>query len=139
MSETLRIWIAEGDKASAIEVQEAMAVRTRLYRQVEGWFNDVDLVLTPTLAREALAGDHDPFGPVIIDNQDAGGLRDGWYPYTHPFNLTGHPALTIPAGWTEAGLPTGLQIVGPWLGDARILEAALTLEEAMPWADRRPI
>ena len=138
MSETLRIWIAEGDKATAIEVQEAMAVRTRLYRQVEGWFNDVDLVLTPTLAREALAADHDPFGPVIIDNQDAGGLRDGWYPYTHPFNLTGHPALTIPAGWTEAGLPTGLQIVGPYLGDARILEAALTLEEAMPWADRRP-
>jgi aspartyl-tRNA(Asn)/glutamyl-tRNA(Gln) amidotransferase subunit A len=138
MSETLRIWMAEGASASAVDVQRAMEVRTTLYRQVQGWFDDVDLVLTPTLARAALMADHDPFGPVLIDNQDAGGLRDGWYPYTHPMNLTGHPAITVPNGWTSENLPVGLQIIGPWYGDDKVMAAAKAYEQACPWAERRP-
>ena len=138
MSQTLRIWMAEGASATAIEVQRAMELRTVLYRQVQGWFDDVDLVLTPTLARAALMADHDPFGPVLIDNQNAGGLRDGWYPYTHPMNLTGHPAITVPNGWTGENLPVGLQIIGPWYGDDRVMAAAKAYELACPWAERRP-
>ncbi len=138
MSDTLRIWMAEGEAATAIDIQRAMAVRTQLYRQVQTWFQGLDLVVTPTLACAALAANHDPFGPVLIDNQDAGGLRDGWYPYTHPFNLTGHPAITIPNGWTGQGLPSGLQIVGPWYGDNAVLAAAAAMEAVCPWANKHP-
>jgi len=138
MSSSLRTWMAEGGKYSAIDVQDAMALRTRVFREVEAWFEDIDLLVTPTLSRPAIRADQDPLEPIEIEGTPAGGLRDGWYPYTHPFNLTGHPAVTVPCGWTADGLPVGLQIVGPWLSDARILRAAALFEEAMPWQDRRP-
>lgn len=138
MSDSLRRWMAEGRGYSAVELQDAMNVRTSLYREIEGWFDHYDLIVTPTLSRPAIAADHDPFEPITIGNEPAGGLRDGWYPYTHPFNLTGHPAITVPSGWTSEGLPVGLQIVGRWLDDARVLRAAALFEKARPWADRHP-
>jgi len=138
MSDSLRRWMAEGRGYSAVDVQDAMNVRTSFYREIEGWFDHHDLIVTPTLSRPAIAADHDPFEPITIGNEPAGGLRDGWYPYTHPFNLTGHPAITVPCGWTSEGLPVGLQIVGRWLDDARVLHAAALFEKARPWADRRP-
>jgi aspartyl-tRNA(Asn)/glutamyl-tRNA(Gln) amidotransferase subunit A len=138
MSESLRRWIDEGRGFSAVEAQRAMALRTTVFRQVQGWFEVDDLVIMPTLSRPALPAEHDPFEPIEIEGRPVGEIRDAWYPYTHPFNLTGHPAITIPAGWTEAGLPVGLQIVGPGLGDARVLGAAARFEAARPWAERRP-
>ena len=138
MSDTLRRWMAQGRQASAIAVQDSMATRTALFRAVQAWFDNVDLVITPTLSRPAIAADHDPFEPIEIEGVAAGGPREAWYPYTHPFNLTGHPAITVPCGWTEAGLPVGLQIIGPWLGDAAVLRAAALFEAARPWHERRP-
>lgn len=139
MSSTLRHWMAEGRAHGAVEVQRSMEARTRLFRQVQAWFEDIDLLATPTLAAPALPADQDPFQPVVIDGAAAGGLRDGWYPYTHPFNLTGHPAVTLPNGFTAAGLPAGgLQLVGPWLSDARLLAAAAAFEAAHGTERRRP-
>jgi len=48
------------------------------------------------------------------------------------------PAISVPAGWTENGLPVGLQIVGRRLGEKTVLQAAASLERIAPWADRRP-
>ena len=139
MSDTLRRWMGEGRSFGATEVQSAMEARTRLFRQVQSWFQDLDFLATPTLAAPALPADQNPFEPVMIDGGDAGGLRDGWYPYTHPFNLTGHPAVTLPNGFTDAGLPTGgLQLVGPWLSDADLLAASAAYESAQNWTNRRP-
>lgn len=139
MSATLRRWMGEGRSFGATEVQSAMEARTRLFRQVQSWFDDLDFLATPTLAAPALPADQNPFEPVIIDGGDAGGLRDGWYPYTHPFNLTGHPAITLPNGFTAAGLPAGgLQLVGPWLGDVELLSASAAYEAAQPWTNNRP-
>jgi aspartyl-tRNA(Asn)/glutamyl-tRNA(Gln) amidotransferase subunit A len=67
-----------------------------------------------------------------------GSIRAGWYPYTFPFNLSGHPAISIPCGFTAAGLPVGLQIVGPWQSDQQLLELAAMIEAARPWDHRRP-
>ncbi len=139
MSDTLRRWMGEGRGFGATEVQSAMEARTRLFRQVQSWFDDIDFLATPTLAAPALPADHDPFGPVMINGGDAGGLRDGWYPYTHPFNLTGHPAVTLPNGFTKSGLPAGgLQLTGPWLSDADLLSASAAYEAAQSWTDMRP-
>ncbi|MEK9725681.1 MAG: amidase family protein, partial [Rhodospirillaceae bacterium] len=137
MSETLRYWMAEGEGVTGTAVQHAMAARTTLHRQVEGWFEDIDLLVTPTLACPAIAAAHDPRDPIDIDNAPADVPRASWYPYTHPFNLTGHPAITVPCGWTSGGLPVALQIVGPWLADDRVLHAAACFERARPWAGRR--
>ena len=113
-----------------------MEGRTTLYRHVEGWLGRFDFLVTPTLACPALALDQDAAGEVHIEGVPCGGLREGWYPYTHPSNLTGHPALTVPCGWTAAGLPVGLQIVGRYLDDAAVLGVARTYERVRPWAAR---
>ncbi|MEE8372765.1 MAG: amidase family protein, partial [Dehalococcoidia bacterium] len=57
---------------------------------------------------------------------------------TCPFNLTGQPAASVPAGWTDDGLPVGLQIVGRRYDEVTVLRAAAAFEEACPWAGRRP-
>ena len=56
----------------------------------------------------------------------------------YPFNYSGQPAVSVPAGWTASGLPVGLQIVGRKLEDALVLRAAATLEALRPWASCRP-
>ena len=57
---------------------------------------------------------------------------------SYPFNWSGQPAISVPAGWTAGGLPVGLQIIGRRLEDALVLRAAATLEALRPWAERRP-
>ena len=59
-------------------------------------------------------------------------------PFTFPFNLTGHPAASVPCGFTSDGLPAALQIVGRWHADTLVLQAAAAFEQAAPWAERRP-
>ena len=61
-----------------------------------------------------------------------------WLSFTYPFNLTGQPAATVPAGFTADGLPVGLQIVGGHLADGLVLRAAAAFEAARPWAHHRP-
>ena len=65
-------------------------------------------------------------------------VRRAWYPYTHPFNLAGNPACSVPCGFGADGLPLGLQIVGRWFEDDEVLRAAALFERERPWADRRP-
>jgi Asp-tRNA(Asn)/Glu-tRNA(Gln) amidotransferase A subunit family amidase len=57
--------------------------------------------------------------------------------FTAPFNVSGQPAATIPAGLSSHGLPIGVQIAGRPLGDGTVLSVCAQLEEAMPWRDRR--
>ena len=54
------------------------------------------------------------------------------------FNLTGHPAISIPCGWDEEGLPVGLQAVAPWHDDQRLIDLAAAIEFLQPWTDRWP-
>src|SRR5437016_3312446 len=98
------------------------------------FFETYDLLLTPTIACP-------PF-PIGLDNPtEIAGKRVepyAWIPFTYPFNLTGQPAASVPCGFTNEGLPIGLQIVGRRFDDAGVLGAAAAFERARPWADRRP-
>jgi aspartyl-tRNA(Asn)/glutamyl-tRNA(Gln) amidotransferase subunit A len=133
--------VAQLDRAagySAQELYQAIFQRTGLFRQVQAWFDAADIVLTPTLARNALPLEHDFFAPIEIDGEPVDTLRRAWYPYTLPFNLTGHPALSIPCGWDSEGLPLGIQLIGRIGEDARLLHAAALFERLRPWANRWP-
>lgn len=96
-------------------------------------FDKYDAIVTPTLPTEAFDAEAD-FPPDIGSADNI--IR--WIAYTYPFNLTGLPAASIPAGFTAAGLPVGLQIVGRHLGEAKIFRIAAAFEEARPWADKWP-
>jgi 2-haloalkanoic acid dehalogenase type II len=61
-----------------------------------------------------------------------------WAGFSYPFNFTGQPACSLPAGFTKAGLPVGLQVVGRRFADLTVLQAAAAFEKARPWQQTRP-
>jgi len=135
---SLRQHIDNGARYTAVDLAKAQQLRTSLYREVEAVFSKFDVIASPVTARDALPLTHDPLGPIDIDGHKLGPMRRDLYPYTWVFNLTGHPAISIPCGFSPAGLPLGLQLVAPWDHDERLLDLALRLETARPWAASRP-
>lgn len=137
---TLVETIRRGQARSAAEVLAATQARTKLFRRMVALFESIDVLVTPTIAAPAPVLGLDPFAPFAIGNAtgEAGRMRATWYPYTYPFNLTGHPALSVPCGRTAAGLPVGLQLTGRWHEDHSLLDLAARLEAARPWAQDWP-
>jgi len=138
MSPTLIRQMELGKDTSGEAVGRALLARTQLWRKVQGWFDRFDVIVTPTLARTAIPIEERLFEPIEIEGQKADTVRKAWYPYTHPFNLTGHPALTLPCGFHSDGLPMAIQLVGRRGEDARLLRVAALFEQARPWSSRRP-
>ena len=138
LSASLVRQIAMASEWSAVDYQRAMFQRTDLFRRVQGWFDKADYLVTPTLSRTALPIDQDLFEPIRIDGVEAGELRRNWFPYTMPFNITGHPALSLCCGYDTDGLPIGLQIVGRFRDEASVLRAAALYEASEDWLSRWP-
>jgi aspartyl-tRNA(Asn)/glutamyl-tRNA(Gln) amidotransferase subunit A len=130
--------IRAGGAYSGHELLQATYKRTQYFRTVQDWFEAYDLVLTPTCSRPPLSAEARALDPITIDGEDAGDMRESWVPYLNLFDLTGHPAVSVPCGFTSSGLPVGLQIVGRWHEDALVLKAAAAFEAARPWAHHRP-
>lgn len=138
MSPSLVRQVAQASDWSGADYQKAMFQRTELFRMVQRWFEGFDFLVTPTLSRTALPIDQDLFEPIRIDGIEAGELRRSWFPYTMPFNITGHPAITVCNGFDGEGLPIGLQIVGRFRDDASVLRAAALYEASERWLERWP-
>ncbi|TAJ37323.1 MAG: amidase [Reyranella sp.] len=138
MSSSLVRQVAMAAEWSGADYQRAQFQRTELFRRVQGWFETADYLVTPTLSRTALPIDQDLFEPIRVDGVEVGELRRNWFPYTMPFNITGHPALTLCCGYDSEGLPIGLQIVGRFRDDASVLRAAALYENSEDWLSRWP-
>lgn len=107
--------------AKAAEARSALGLTMNLFHE------SYDLLLTPTLPLPAFeAGIEFPAGKGFTRWPD-------WSPFSHPFNLTQQPAASAPCGFTKAGLPIGLQIVGPAHADSLVLQAARAYEAAHPF------
>ena len=104
-------------------------------RRIVSLWSRYDLLLTPTLALPpALVGwETEPDDPWEQFDRAA-----RFTPFTAAFNVTGQPAMSLPLHWSAEGLPIGVQLVGPPLGDALLFRVGSQLEAARPWADRRP-
>ena len=139
MDPSLRRFIAEGRKHTLIEYRHAQFARTRLYRAVQQLFTRYDVLLTPTLPTAGLPADLQVgIDAITIDGQTTTSTRIGWSACVYPFNLTGHPALTVPSGFDRRGLPTGVQLVGRWWADNELFRIASVIERLAPWAGLRP-
>src|SRR5918995_754377 len=114
----------------------AVAQLQLLARGTVAFFADYDLLLTPVLAERPL-----PIGELhgCGDDPLADLRRSGTFaPYTPLFNVTGQPAISVPVGFGEDGLPTAVQLVGHPLGEETLLQVAGQMETARPWAAHRP-
>jgi Asp-tRNA(Asn)/Glu-tRNA(Gln) amidotransferase A subunit family amidase len=124
-----------GDHNITLEdLQTVGNVRTKVYEALRGLFGQYDFILSPTITVE-------PFQIGIIGPEEVDGTAidpfGGWL-LTWFFNWTGHPAASVPCGFTKAGLPVGLQIVGRIQREESVFQAAHAFEQARPWAHYRP-
>ena len=139
MSPTLVRQMSGGVNHSAEALQRAYLARTALYRKIQGWFDDADIIVMPTLTRTAVPLQEGLFEPIEIEGKKIDTVRKAWFPYTHPFNLSGNPAVTLPAGFHSDGLPVAIQLVARRGADALLCKAAALFEKARPWDRQRPI
>ena len=119
---------------TAEQLTDAVMMRKHVSNKMWRFMRNYDLLLTPTLTVPAFEVGIQ--GPTETDGREVDQFE--WLHFTYPMNMTGQPAASVPAGFTNDGLPVGLQIAGPHLGDAIVLRAAANFEAARPWADKWP-
>jgi aspartyl-tRNA(Asn)/glutamyl-tRNA(Gln) amidotransferase subunit A len=127
--------LQQGKAITPAFIGQAQRKRAALQATLADVFSRYALLLTPTLPTEAFAA-AGPF-PKAIDGEPITSAL-GAVAFTYPFNFSGHPAASVRAGFTDAGLPAGLQIVGPRFRDDLVLQASYAYEQARPWNDRWP-
>jgi aspartyl-tRNA(Asn)/glutamyl-tRNA(Gln) amidotransferase subunit A len=110
---------------------KAYEAKSKLARDMALWHRKYDLLLSPLTPTAAPPVD-------TLYNSDAFPRWTKGAPYTLPFNLTGAPAASMPAGLTKAGLPVGVQIVGPARRDDLVLRAMRAYESALDWTWPQP-
>ncbi|MFQ6026038.1 MAG: amidase [Dehalococcoidia bacterium] len=126
--------LEHGTTVTGADLSRALLRVDQLRRQMETFFDDYDLLLTPTMAVPAFPIDQRP--------SNIGGKEVepfwGYLPFTFPINMTGQTASSVPCGFSQDGMPIGLHIVGPRGGEAKVLRASAAFEEARPWQQHRP-
>jgi Asp-tRNA(Asn)/Glu-tRNA(Gln) amidotransferase A subunit family amidase len=153
-----RLMAALGRAVSGIDLQAAQERRHDYIAAVAQMHAEHDLLMTPTLGEPPIRiGSLDL--PAVLRAASEGILRTrttrilqltgiaddvvsrnlGWVPYTQLANITGRPAISLPLHWTAEGLPMGVQFVAALSGERLLLQLARQLEQAAPWAHRRPV
>lgn len=117
---------------SAQDYLDATAVRMELGRAMGEWHESYDVLVGPTMPTAAFPAQQS--APTGWSSP----LWTSWTPFTYPFNMTGQPALSLPCGFTTAGLPIGLQVVGARHTDASVLQVGHAYEQATDWHTRHP-
>ena len=127
-----------GAGVTGADLSRALLRVDQLRRQMEVFFDDFDLLLSPTMAVPAFPIEQ---RPEVIGGRKVDPFW-GYLPFTFPINMTGQTAASIPCGFSEepanAGMPIGLHLVGPRGSEARVLQACAAFERARPWADKLP-
>jgi aspartyl-tRNA(Asn)/glutamyl-tRNA(Gln) amidotransferase subunit A len=126
--------IDHGLRISARQYVEARGQKIAQWDRMRPLWERYDFLVTPTVSVAAF-----PVGrlnPAHFRQHEWDWLD--WASFSYPFNFSGQPAATVPAGFTPAGLPVGLQIVGRRFDDLGVLQASAAFELARPWASRRP-
>jgi amidase len=146
-----------GQQTTAAEFAKAIRLLQRIARQIGEFFEDFDLLLTPTLALPpVVTGSLKPNPGVMAAMKLLGRLNAGrilrqigkleesadrvfeFMPFTPLANVTGQPAMSVPLHWNEADLPVGMHFMGRYGDEATLFRLAGQLEQTQPWADRMP-
>ncbi|MFB6300149.1 MAG: amidase [Halobacteriales archaeon] len=130
--------VEAGQEYSAVEFKLEDIVRTDVFDTIQSVLDTHDLLVTPTLAVPPVENDSDgdTVGPTEVNGEPVDPVI-GWC-LTYPLNMTGHPAATVPAGFTDGGLPIGMQLIGRRYDDETVLAASAAFERVHPWHDAYP-
>jgi len=130
--------LEEAKALGALDLIAAFDAQNRVTRSVGAFFTEYDLLVTPTLGQLPA-----PHGTLQYDNPDH--TLTSWLqqlfdygPFTVVFNISGQPAISLPLGQSQSGLPIGVQFIAPYGREDQLLRIAAQLEQAMPWKDRTP-
>ena len=126
--------IEEGTRIGMAEYQLMRERKYAYIRDINIFFDDWDFLLSPAASVAAFPSER--LAPEGWPEHPWDWL--GWAEFSYPFDLSGHPAASVPAGFTADGLPVGLQIVGQRFDDLGVLRMSRAFERAAPWAGRRP-
>lgn len=120
---------------TAAQLYGARAIFDQGGRVFDQLFGRYDFILSPTTA-----GLPPKLGEISLDQPYDDFARNAVLasPFTAMFNMSGHPAMSVPLHWSAEGLPVGVQFAAPFGAEARLIALAAQLEQATPWADRRP-
>ena len=126
--------LEHGAEVTGADLSRGLLRVDQLRRQLEDFFDQYDLLMTPTMAVPAF-----PIGqrPSVIGGKQVEPFW-GYLPFTFPINMTGQTASSVPCGFSADGMPIGLHIIGPYGSEARVLQASAAFEQARPWNDKRP-
>jgi amidase len=129
--------IEQGRSESGADYLFAVTQHQVLSRMIAAMYeNGIDLILTPTLADvPPPLGAYDDSGPDPLSAMD---FARRIATFTGIFNATGQPAISLPLQWSSSGLPIGIQLIAPIWREDLLIRVAAQLEQAHPWADRRP-
>lgn len=125
--------IETGRALSATEYQKILLRRAEFRGRVNALLTTIDMMLTPVQPFPAL---------TLADIQSLGAqpeLIAKLQRYTCPFDMTGHPTITLPGGFTAQGLPLGFQLVAPHLGEAQLVRAGAAFQSVTSWHQQHPI
>ncbi|PKB71368.1 MAG: hypothetical protein BZY87_05805 [SAR202 cluster bacterium Io17-Chloro-G6] len=127
--------IEHGQQVTGADLSRAIYQVDLIGRRMEDFFDDFDLLLSPTMAVPAF-----PIGqrPSVIGGRTVEPFW-GFLPFTYPINMSGQTAASVPCGYSADGMPIGLHIIGPRGSEAKVLQAAAAFEQAQPWEGRRPV
>ncbi|MFP5298541.1 MAG: amidase family protein, partial [Actinomycetota bacterium] len=130
-----RFLVESAHQISSVAHMQAMVAMHDWSRRIVAWWDDFDILLTPTLAQPPVEtgwifSDDDPFMALVRSGQ--------FIPFTPPLNVTGQPAVSVPLFWNSDGLPIGIQLVGAPYREDVLFRLSGQLERSFPWLDRRP-
>ena len=123
-----------GNTYNGQDIMRSMDIRKQMYEVMYRYFKEYDILLTPTTASTAFKAG--PLFPEKINGKST--PPTGYFANSYPFNVTGHPAASIPSGFSSEGLPFGLQIVGKRHCDLLVLQVAKAFEDLCPWQENHP-
>jgi aspartyl-tRNA(Asn)/glutamyl-tRNA(Gln) amidotransferase subunit A len=134
-TDDVRVFLEAGETVLATQYIKALRVRTLVQQAFRRAFEGLDAIVCPTLPAAAAEVGQETF-------TFPGGTRtaviDAWVHHSAPGNVTGLPALSVPCGFTSAGLPIGLQVIGRPFDEAGVLRVGQAHESATDWGTRRP-
>ncbi|WP_068469424.1 amidase [Candidatus Protochlamydia phocaeensis] len=128
-------WIHMGEQVTGMEYSLGLIHMEWIKSEIERLLEHLDFLVTPTVHTPPFPLSSAPKLPTNKQEIDPSLFYSA---FTLPFNMSGHPAMNIPIGWTPEGHPIGMQVIGNYFSEDKMIQFAASLERVFRWPDKKP-